>query len=80
MYVAIANPTNNTALSEIQFATGLQVVPIITDWQNLAAGTAAYHDAQGGTLEEYLGDTDIELDLAEDDEEEANDPIGFDSK
>ncbi|HAU68574.1 MAG TPA: type IV-A pilus assembly ATPase PilB [Gammaproteobacteria bacterium] len=78
LYVAIANPTNNTALSEIQFATGLQVVPIITDWQNLAAGTAAYHDAQGGTLEEYLGDTDIELDLAEDDEEEANDPIGFD--
>lgn len=77
LFVAIADPTDNNALEEIQFATGLQLVPIIANWQQLAAATAELQDAQGGSLEEYLGDTDIDLDLAEEDEED-DDPVGFD--
>ncbi len=77
LFVAIADPTDNSALEEIQFATGLQLVPIIANWQQLATATAELQDAQGGSLEEYLGDTDIDLDLAEEDEED-DDPVGFD--
>ncbi len=78
LFVAISDPTNNTALEEIQFATGLHVVPIISGWQGLAAATQTFQDSQSGTLEEYLGDTDMDLELSPEDDEEEEEQGGFD--
>ena len=78
LFVAIADPTNNSAIEEIQFATGLQVVPIISNWKLLAEAGKLYEEAQGGSLEEYLGDTDIDLELSEEEEKE-EDTSGFEA-
>lgn len=70
LYVGLIDPTNKTALDEIKFYTGLQVVPVLVELKSLENTIAALQEESGGSLEEFLGDGDLELDIAEDGEEE----------
>lgn len=69
LFVGIIDPTNKTALDEIKFYTGLQVVPVQIELDALERTITTLQEEDGGSLEEFLGDGDLELDVAEEDEQ-----------
>ncbi|MCL4168795.1 UNVERIFIED_CONTAM: hypothetical protein GTU68_040040, partial [Idotea baltica] len=79
LYVAVVDPTNKTALDEIKFYTGMQINPVQVELAALenVINTLLEEDDDGGSLEDFLGDGDIELDIGED-EEENKDEFDFD--
>jgi len=79
LYVAVVDPTNKTALDEIKFYTGMQINPVQVELGPLEKVINQLLEAEdGGSLEDFLGDGDIELDLGDDEENENNDEFDFD--
>ena len=70
LFVAMVDPTNTSALDEIKFSTGFDVIPVQAELAALEALAADAGEEEGDSLEEFLGDGDMELDIAEDDQEE----------
>jgi len=77
LFVAMLDPTNKNALDEIKFYTGLQVQPIQVELSALLKLIDTLKEDDDGSLEEFLGDGDIELDVA-DDEEDNRSELDFD--
>lgn len=77
LFVAMLDPTNKSALDEIKFYTGLQILPIQVELAGLLKLIASLKEDDDGSLEEFLGEGDIELDVA-DDEEDARNEVDFD--
>lgn len=73
LFVAMLDPTNKSAFDEIQFYTGLQIIPIQVEFEALEQAISALEESQSAGLEDFLGDGDIELDIADGDEENADD-------
>lgn len=76
LFVAMIDPTNKNALDEIKFYTGLQVVPVQAELGPLENLINYVSEAEGGSLEDFLGDGDLDLDISdgsEDDGDEKDD-------
>lgn len=78
LFVAMVDPTNKTALDEIKFYTGLQIIPIQVELHALESVVAKLLEDQEGSLEDFLGEGDIELDIADEDNVEDTDGLDFD--
>ncbi len=78
LFVAMVDPTNKTALDEIKFYTGLQVIPIQVELHALENVVEALLEEQEGSLEDFLGEGDIELDISEEDGDGDKDDVDFD--
>jgi len=78
LYVAIVDPTNKTALDEIKFYTGLQVTPIQVEVEALENVIERLLESQEGSLEDFLGDADVELDISDEDPDEEKNDLDFD--
>ncbi len=72
LFVAISDPTNEQALTELKFATGMTVEPIIVDEDRLAALLKKFGESGAKALDQLMGD-DVDLqnmDLGSDGAEE----------
>ena len=78
LFVAMIDPTNKNALDEIKFYTGLQVVPVQAELQPLENLINFVSEAEGGSLEDFLGEGDLELDISDGDEDGDSDEVDFD--
>ncbi|MFT6407714.1 MAG: type IV pilus assembly protein PilB [Arenicella sp.] len=78
LFVATIDPTNKTALDEIKFYTGLQVIPVQTELSALAKLITDLESEQEDSLEDFLGDGDLELDIAEADDTDKQADEAFD--
>ncbi len=78
LYVATIDPTNKNALDEIKFYTGLQVIPVQTELTALIALIQQLENQQEDSLEDFLGDDDLELDIADSDDTEKQADNAFD--
>ena len=68
-FVAVSDPTNDRALEEIRFNTGLATDPILVDESKLAKAIDKALDAQDTTMSDIL-DTDLDnIDVANEDDE-----------
>jgi len=65
LFVATIDPTNKNALDAIKFYTGLQVIPVQTELTALNALIQELENQQEDSLEDYLGDGDLDLDITE---------------
>ncbi|UAW99045.1 type IV-A pilus assembly ATPase PilB [Halopseudomonas nanhaiensis] len=73
LYLAISDPTNQQALSDIQFSTGLMTDAVIVEDDKLHAAIEKFLDSPSGGLGE-MGDADLEdleIESGEDDKKEA---------
>jgi type IV pilus assembly protein PilB len=73
LFVAISDPTNEQALTELKFATGMTVEPIVVDEDRLAALLKKFGESGAKALDQLMGD-DVDLqniDLGGDGAEEA---------
>ncbi|MFT7528582.1 MAG: type IV pilus assembly protein PilB [Arenicella sp.] len=77
LFVAMIDPTNQTALEEIEFYTGMQIIPIQVELYALEKAINAFAEESGGSLEDFLGD-DVELDIQEDDSLNKQNKFDFD--
>ena len=68
LYVAIADPTNKQAIDDIKFHTGLGIVPVQADPLVLKQTIEKVASESAGTLEDMLGDEDLDIDIAEDED------------
>ncbi len=64
LFVAVSDPTNEQALSELKFATGMTVDPIVVDEDRLAILLKKLSESGGKALDQLIGD-DINLDELE---------------
>ena len=71
LYVAVIDPTNKAGLEEIKFYTGLQVIPVQTDFEGFKGILTKLAESQDGNLDDLLGGDDFELEL--EGEEEGSD-------
>ncbi len=73
LFVAISDPTNEQALTELKFATGMTVEPIIVDEDRLAAMLKKFGESGAKALDQLMGDdVDLEnIDLGSDGADEA---------
>ena len=78
LFVAVVDPTNKTALDEIKFYTGLQVVPIQVELRALEKVVGKMLDDEGGSLDDFLADGEVDLDISEDDDSDEKDDVDFD--
>jgi len=78
LFVATIDPTNKTALDEIKFYTGLQVIPVQTELAALNKLIQHLESEQDDSLEDFLGDGDLELDINDSEEAESADEDAFD--
>ncbi len=60
LFVAISDPTNEQALTELKFATGMTVEPIIVDEDRLAALLKKFGESGAKALDQLMGD-DVDL-------------------
>lgn len=77
LFVAMIDPTNKAALDEIKFYSGLEIVPVQTELQFLDALIERLEKSQDNSLDDFIGDEDLDLDVADDDTGE-DDDLGFD--
>ena len=77
LFVAMVDPTNKTALDEIKFYTGMQIVPIQVELHALEKVINVLLESYSGSLEDFLAEGDVELDISDDDELEDNE-VDFD--
>ncbi|NND80861.1 MAG: type IV-A pilus assembly ATPase PilB [Gammaproteobacteria bacterium] len=79
LFVAMVDPTDKGALDEIMFYTGLEIIPIQVEFNALEKliSDAVEGDA-GSSLEEFLGEGEVELDIADGDDNQDNDDVDFD--
>jgi len=54
------DPTNKSALDEIKFYTGLQILPIQVALEPLSRLIESLHNEDDGSLEDFLGDGEVE--------------------
>lgn len=78
LFVAMIDPTNKAALDEVQFYTGMQVIPIQVELSALEKAVATLLADEDDSLEDFLGDGEAELDISEEDETEKKDDLDFD--
>ena len=78
LFVAMVDPTNKTALDEIKFYSGLQISPIQVELEALENVINKMLDEGDGSFEDFLGEGDVELDIADEDEADNKDEIDFD--
>jgi type IV pilus assembly protein PilB len=60
LFVAISDPTNEQALTELKFATGMTVEPIVVDEDRLAALLKKFGESGAKALDQLMGD-DVDL-------------------
>lgn len=73
LFVAMIDPTNKVALDEIQFYTGLEIIPIQVELDALEELVKEADEAtSGSSLEEFLGEDDVELEISDEDETKEN--------
>ncbi len=68
LFVAMVDPTNKSALDEIKFYTGLQVIPVQAELYAIEALIQQLEEEDNTTLDDFLGDGDIELEAADEGE------------
>ncbi|MBL4673823.1 MAG: type IV-A pilus assembly ATPase PilB [Arenicella sp.] len=78
LFVATIDPTNKNALDEIKFYTGLQVIPVQTELTTLTALIKELESKQEDSMEDFLGDGDLELDITEAEDTEKQNDNAFD--
>ena len=78
LFVATIDPTNKNALDEIKFYTGLQIIPIQTELSALTKLILDIENEQEDSLDDFLGEGDLELDISEAEETESQSDDGFD--
>ncbi|RBP49882.1 type IV-A pilus assembly ATPase PilB [Arenicella xantha] len=78
LFVAMFDPTNKSAIDEIKFYTGLQILPIQTELTSLSKAISRIQEEQQDTLDDFLGEGDLELDLGEDSDDKPKDDLDFD--
>ncbi len=66
LFVAVLDPTNKSAIDEIKFYTGLQVIPIQAELHAIEQLQKKLEEQDTTALEDYLGDDDMELEAAGD--------------
>ena len=72
LFVAMVDPTNKSAIDEVNFSTGLQVIPVLAELHKIEALITELDNDQGG-LEDFLGDDgDIELEVSDEDSDANN--------
>ena len=72
LFVAMVDPTNKSAIDEVKFSTGLQVMPVLAELYAIEALINGIEQQDAG-LEDFLGeDGDIELEIADDDSDASN--------
>ena len=69
LFLAMLDPTNKSAIDEVKFFTGLQVIPIQAELHAIQNLLSELDTDDAGALEEFLGDTDIELEAADDEQD-----------
>ncbi len=74
LFVAMLDPTNKSAMDEIKFYTGLQVIPVQAELYAIEALIQKIEEEDNATLDDFLGDDDIELEA--DDETPQNTNAG----
>jgi len=73
LFVGISDPTNDRALEEIRFNTGMSTAAILVEEDKLAKAIDRAMDAQDTTMSNFM-DTDLEkIDIAMDDDEQGDD-------
>lgn len=74
LYVAIADPTNISALDDVKFQTGMAVTPVVVEDDKLGKWIEKISEASDTTLSSMSLDEDIDLDIesGESPQEEAN--------
>lgn len=72
MFVALSDPTNLHALDDVQFQTGMTLVPIIVEDDKLGKWIDKIVEASDTTLQSLSDDDDFGLELAS--EEKSNEP------
>jgi type IV pilus assembly protein PilB len=73
LFLALSDPTNDQALEEIRFNTGLATDAVLVEEDKLAAAIDKAIDAQDTTMTDLM-DTDLDnLDIASDDDDKADD-------
>jgi len=78
LFVAMVDPTNKNALDEIKFYTGLQIIPIQVELDALDKAIEKIGESDDSSLEDFLGEGDIELDVSDDDDTDQNNDADFD--
>ncbi|MEM7358557.1 MAG: type IV-A pilus assembly ATPase PilB [Pseudomonadota bacterium] len=78
LFVAMVDPTNKTALDEIKFYTGMQIIPIQVELNALEKIVDSMLEEEGGSLEDFLGDGEVELDISDEENLEEKDELDFD--
>jgi type IV pilus assembly protein PilB len=77
LYVAIADPTNLTALDEIKFNTGLGTEPILVEEDKLAVAIEKCLEANDTTFQDIAGDEGLDnLEILADQEDADGAPAG----
>jgi type IV pilus assembly protein PilB len=64
LFVAISDPTNEQALSELKFATGMTVEPIVVEEERLATLLKKFAESGAKALDQLMGE-DVNLDALE---------------
>jgi type IV pilus assembly protein PilB len=73
LFVAISDPTNDRALEEIRFNTGLRTAAVLVEEDKLASAIDKAMEAQDTTMTDLM-DTDLDnIDVASDDDEVRDD-------
>jgi len=72
LFVAISNPTDQRALTDIRFQTGLNIEPVIADAKQLLAIIEKFFKSQEDDINDSLGDedgefSDIDIEAADED-------------
>ena len=78
LFVAVVDPTNKTALDEIKFYTGLQIVPIQVELSALDYLIEKLEQSDDQSLEDFLDGDDIDLDIEDQDGDSEKDSLDFD--
>lgn len=65
LYVAMIDPTNKSAFDEVKFFTGLQVIPVQAELHAIEALVKTLEEQDNATLDDFLGDGEIELEAAD---------------
>lgn len=80
LYVAVSDPTNQYALTDIRFQSGCQVEPILVEYDKLGPAVEKYLSENDDTLSQVLGDIDdsslegMDIEKAAKDDADSDDP------
>ena len=78
LFVAMIDPTNKAAIDQVKFYTGLEIVPLITELSHFDKLIKVYEKSQDNSLDDFMGDDEFDLEVADDDESAEDDSLGFD--